>query len=34
VCKEQEKAERAVQTAEHYQIAAEKKIQYAVDVQA
>jgi hypothetical protein len=34
VYKEQEKAERAVQTAERRQIAAEKKIQHTVDVQA
>ena len=32
--KEQEKAERAVRTAERRQVAAEKKIQHAVDVQA
>jgi hypothetical protein len=34
VRKAQEKAERALQTAERRRIAAEKKIQYAVDVQA
>ena len=32
--KEQEKAERALQTAKRRRLAAEKKIQHAVDVQA
>ena len=34
VRKAQEKAERALQTAEHHHIAAEKKIQHAHDIQA
>jgi len=34
VRKEQEKAERALRTAERRRLAAEKKLQHAVDVQA